>query len=589
METAAIYHRPESEFAFLYTKDTLRLRLKCRRGDLQEVAVIAGDPYDITQRKWYLDKTPMKKILSSQLHDFWEIEVSSPTSRLQYGFYLKGMEGLEAFYGDQGLYPYEENFLENPNLYFRMPYFQEIDRFKAPEWVKNTVWYQIFPERFANGDVENDPPGTLPWGSKAPDREDFFGGDLQGILDHLDYLVDLGINGIYLCPIFKAHSNHKYDTIDYFEIDPDFGDKALFKKLVQEAHQKGIRIMLDAVFNHMGDISKQWQDVIENGEKSPYVNWFHIHHFPVNDYIMTEVETAANLAYDTFAYTPHMPKLNTANPEVQAYLLKIATYWVKEFDIDGWRLDVANEVDHHFWKKFRQEVLAIKPDLYILGEIWHSSQRWLQGDEFHAVMNYAFTDNIKDYFVKGKIPLSRMISGMNEQQMLYQDRANEVTFNLLDSHDTARILTLAEENQDLTRSTLAFMFLQKGAPCLYYGTEVGMTGGDDPDCRKCMVWEKDLQDQQMLKFTKNLVAFRKNQAELLATGDLSWEMISDENNQVIFTRKNQQKILTAYFNEGLDTFEIMPQGKVVLEQNVAKSNGVYFLNNHGFVVTVHEV
>ncbi|KAF1297723.1 alpha-glycosidase [Enterococcus sp. JM4C] len=586
MNKSALYHRPESEYAFLYTKDTMRIRLRTEIGDVKKVSLIKGDPYLITFDKWYLDKTPMKKTLSTDLHDYWEIETDSKFHRLQYGFYVEGQDGTEVFYSDQGVFDYKEEFLEVANYYFRMPYFQEIDRFHSPEWVKDTVWYQIFPERFANGDQQNDPKGTLPWGSKLPDREDFFGGDLQGVIDHLDYLVDLGINGIYFCPIFKATSNHKYDTIDYFEIDPDFGDKKLFKQLVDEAHRRGIRIMLDAVFNHMGDYSPQWQDVIKNGPQSKYADWFHIHSFPVDDYDMTDIpETARNLSFDTFAFTPHMPKLNTANPEVQAYLLDIATYWIREFDIDAWRLDVANEVDHHFWKKFRTEVTALKEDFYILGEIWHSSQSWLQGDEFHAVMNYAFTDNIKDFFVNKKISPSKMVSGMNSQQLLYRDQTNEVTFNILDSHDTARILTICDGNKELAKATLTFMFLQKGSPCIYYGTEIGMLGDNDPDCRRCMIWEEDKQDLEMLDFTKELIKLRKDYSEVITYGDLEWQIVDDEKQQLMVSRTVGEKRLSAFFNESTQSVSLDSVGEVLISQNVTEDNsGIHQIGEHGFIV-----
>lgn len=538
MDTAAIYHRPESEYAFLYTNTRFRIRLRTRKNDIKKVYVLCGDPYTITTEKWYQKQRPMKKCLSTNVHDYWEIEVTSETRRLQYAFHVVGEDNTDCFYGDQGIFPYRENVITEPNFYFRIPYFHQIDRFTIPEWVKETVWYQIFPERFANGDKANDPEHTLPWGSKDPDREDFFGGDLQGVRDHLDYLTDLGVNGIYFCPIFKATSNHKYDTIDYYEVDPAFGDKKLLKNLIDEAHKRGIRIMFDAVFNHMGVHSPQWQDVLKNGEKSIYKDWFHIRFFPVDSYQMTDLpETAENIPYDTFAFTPFMPKLNTANPEVQKYLLDIATYWIKEFDIDGWRLDVANEVDHHFWKKFREAVTEIKPDIYILGEIWHSSQAWLQGDEFHAVMNYAFTDSIKDYFAKKKITASQMVSGMNHQQMLYRDQVNEGTFNLLDSHDTARILTLCQGNKELMKSVMAFMFLQKGSPCIYYGTEIGMTGEDDPDCRKCMIWEKEEQDLELFGFIKELVSLRKQLSKIISEGSTQWLIVYDREDKLYFTRE----------------------------------------------------
>lgn len=586
MDTAAIYHRPESEYAFLYTNIRFRIRLRTRKNDIKKVYVLCGDPYTITTEKWYQKQRPMKKCLSTNVHDYWEIEVTSETRRLQYAFHVVGEDNTDCFYGDQGIFPYRENVITEPNFYFRIPYFHQIDRFTIPEWVKETVWYQIFPERFANGDKANDPEHTLPWGSKDPDREDFFGGDLQGVRDHLDYLTDLGVNGIYFCPIFKATSNHKYDTIDYYEVDPAFGDKKLLKNLIDEAHKRGIRIMFDAVFNHMGVHSPQWQDVLKNGEKSIYKDWFHIRFFPVDSYQMTDLpETAENIPYDTFAFTPFMPKLNTANPEVQKYLLDIATYWIKEFDIDGWRLDVANEVDHHFWKKFREAVTEIKPDIYILGEIWHSSQAWLQGDEFHAVMNYAFTDSIKDYFAKKKITASQMVSGMNHQQMLYRDQVNEGTFNLLDSHDTARILTLCQGNKELMKSVMAFMFLQKGSPCIYYGTEIGMTGEDDPDCRKCMIWEKEEQDLELFGFIKELVSLRKQLSKIISEGSTQWLIVYDREDKLYFTRELEGQIIYVYFNQSKEPWVVEQENEVILSQNCQLlEDGKAEIRQYGFLI-----
>ena len=586
MDTAAIYHRPESEYAFLYTNTRFRIRLRTRKNDIKKVYVLCGDPYTITTEKWYQKQRPMKKCLSTNVHDYWEIEVTSETRRLQYAFHVVGEDNTDCFYGDQGIFPYRENVITEPNFYFRIPYFHQIDRFTIPEWVKETVWYQIFPERFANGDKANDPEHTLPWGSKDPDREDFFGGDLQGVRDHLDYLTDLGVNGIYFCPIFKATSNHKYDTIDYYEVDPAFGDKKLLKNLIDEAHKRGIRIMFDAVFNHMGVHSPQWQDVLKNGEKSIYKDWFHIRFFPVDSYQMTDLpETAENIPYDTFAFTPFKPKLNTANPEVQKYLLDIATYWIKEFDIDGWRLDVANEVDHHFWKKFREAVTEIKPDIYILGEIWHSSQAWLQGDEFHAVMNYAFTDSIKDYFAKKKITASQMVSGMNHQQMLYRDQVNEGTFNLLDSHDTARILTLCQGNKELMKSVMAFMFLQKGSPCIYYGTEIGMTGEDDPDCRKCMIWEKEEQDLELFGFIKELVSLRKQLSKIISEGSTQWLIVYDREDKLYFTRELEGQIIYVYFNQSKEPWVVEQENEVILSQNCQLlEDGKAEIRQYGFLI-----
>jgi glycosidase len=470
------------------------------------------------------------------------------------------------------------------NNYFRMPYFQEADRFKIPEWAKETVWYQIFPERFANGDPSNDPEGVLPWGSKNPDRQDFFGGDLQGVIDHLDYLVDLGINGIYFCPIFEAYSNHKYDTIDYLAIDPAFGDNDTFKRLVEECHKRGIKVMLDAVFNHMGDTSHQWLDVIKNGKDSPFADWFHINEFPVNYKEGENFEDAYDITYDVFAFTPHMPKLNTENPDVQDYLLKIARYWIEEFDIDAWRLDVANEVSHFFWKKFRQVCDEAKDDFYILGEIWHSSQRWLQGDEFHAVMNYAFTDAIIEYFVKDEISMTKMVSELNNQLMLYREQTNQVQFNILDSHDTPRLLTLARGDKDLMRQVMAFTYLQQGVPCLYYGDEIGLTGDMDPDCRKCMIWDEEKQDRDLLHFTQSLIKLRKDNQKVLSEGSLSWNWVSEEDGLIIFERELGAQRIIGIFNTGEDQLTLSRPDSILMEQFVQLEDETMIIDNKGFAI-----
>ncbi|MCY8024646.1 glycoside hydrolase family 13 protein [Bacillus sonorensis] len=537
MEYAAIHHQPFSSYAYSYDGRTVHIKIRTKKGDADQVRLMWGDPYAYTIES--ANEAQMKKIASTEVHDYWFAEVTPPYRRLQYAFVLTDRDHEDRFYGSSGVCPYHAKTLGPINDYFKFPFVHDIDTFQAPEWVKSTIWYQIFPERFANGREDLSPEGVLPWGSKEPDVNDFFGGDLQGIIDKLDYLEELGVNGIYLTPIFSAPSNHKYDTLDYYSIDQHFGDPALFRTLVDQLHRRGMRIMLDAVFNHIGSASPQWQDVLENGEQSRYKDWFHIHSFPVKEG-----------GYDTFAFTSDMPKLNTANPEVQTYLLDIALYWIREFDIDGWRLDVANEVDHAFWKTFRQAVLNEKPDLYILGEIWHNAEPWLRGDEFHGVMNYPFTAPMIDYFADSGISASQLAHRVNAHLMNGMQQANEAMFNLLDSHDTQRILTRCGHDEKKVRSLLAFMFAQTGSPCIYYGTEIGLDGGNDPLCRKCMVWEEDKQNQKMLKFMKRLIALRKHENALLTYGSLEWNLLDDRNDFISFSRAAGDKQLIYFFNQG---------------------------------------
>ncbi len=593
METAAFYHRPESEYCYIYAPGHVHVRLRTKKGDVAKVGFIKGDPFILHLKKWYEEELQMEKIASTDLHDYWMIDTDEYVKRMAYAFHIYGEDGSDVIYNDRGVYPYIKESLENSGLYFRLPYFHESDRFKAPEWVKETVWYQIFPERFSNGDKKNDPENVLEWDSRdVLTRTDFYGGDIQGIMDKLDYLQDLGINGLYLTPIFRAPSNHKYDTTDYYEVDPDFGDKALFRSFVEEAHKRGMRVMLDAVFNHIGAESTQWRDVAEYQEESRYKDWFFIKEHPVpsaeeiRNRPPETIEHVENLPYETYAYVPMMPKINTHNPEVQEYLLNIATYWIKEFDIDGWRLDVANEVDHAFWRKFNEACLAVKPDLYILGEIWTSSRSWLDGEQFHGVMNYSLVGNIIDYFVEKQIPTRKMANVLNEQLMQYRKQTQETMFNMLDSHDVPRILTMANGDIDLVKATLTFMFMMHGTPCIYYGTEVGMMGGADPQNRRCMVWDEEQQDRVMYDFTKELIAFRKEFQPLLSYGFLKWDIVLDEEKVVGVKRHIGDEALIAYFNQGEEDFTIEkdPNAKVVFGRRNTETETGSVLEPNGFSI-----
>lgn len=579
MNKAAIYHRPESEYAYLYDENTVHIRLRTAK-DITQVRLLYGDPYEVDGCKWNDESIEMTIVGITEEHFYWQVSVHPQYRRLKYGFHVISNKE-SCFFGDRGCYPFEEKYYTIPNFYFSLPYLHEIDRFKVPKWVTKTVWYQIFSERFANGNPKNDPDNVVKWESEDPTPFNFFGGDIQGIIDHLDYLESIGVNGLYLCPIFKATSNHKYDTEDYFLIDPHFGDAKLFKKFVQEAHRRGMRVMIDAVFNHMGDHSPQWQDIIEKGEQSVYKDWFHIHSFPVQYSKTDNPEVAKNLTYDTFAFTPHMPKWNTSNPEVQNYLLKVATYWIKEFDIDAWRLDVANEVDHHFWRKFHDACLELKPDFYILGEIWHSAQPWLQGDQFTGVMNYAYCENILQYFNHKDITSEQLVSVLNQQLMLYQQQVNAMNLNLLDSHDTPRIKWLLNGDMILEKQLLTFMFLQQGTPCIYYGTEIGMNGGADPCNRACMIWDESRWDMELLSFIKQLIDIRKQYSELLAMG--TWKMEVVESDHLKLVRSNQSTTMTAYFNRGKDWI-LDSEDEILIAQQYNQN----VLKDKGFVVILHQ-
>ncbi|GGB59052.1 glycoside hydrolase family 13 protein [Fictibacillus barbaricus] len=539
----AIYHRAGNNYAYAYDEKTLHIRLRTKKGDVDSVSLIHGDPYDWTKEGWQTSSSLMTLSGTDEYFDYYFIAIQPPYRRLRYGFEIKsGKETL--IYTEKGFY--EKAPFDDTAYYFCFPFLNAIDVFRAPSWVKDTVWYQIFPERFANGDTSNDPKGALLWASEEPQFNNFFGGDFQGVIDHIDHLVKLGVTGIYFTPIFKAKSNHKYDTIDYLEIDQQFGDKETFRELVKVCHENGIKVMLDAVFNHSGYYFEPFQDVLKKQEDSIYKNWFHLREFPI--------ETEPRPNYDTFAFVADMPKLNTENPEVREYLLNVARYWVEEFDIDGWRLDVANEVDHSFWREFRTAVKSVKPEAYILGEIWHDSMSWLQGDQFDAVMNYPFTNAALDFVAKEAIDAKAFAEKMTSVLHMYPENVNEAAFNLLGSHDTKRVLTFCDENKDKMKLLFLLMLTFKGTPCIYYGDEIGMTGGMDPGCRKCMEWDEEKQDKDLFGHIQSLLSLRKEFKVLANEGEMKF--LTAEGKTLAYERSKEQESVLVLINAGETVAEL---------------------------------
>ncbi|MGL4366534.1 MAG: glycoside hydrolase family 13 protein [Cetobacterium sp.] len=536
IDREGVLHIPKSNYAYAYNQNTLHIRIRTKKGDVDKVYLRIGDPYNWEEggldggnlngaeaSGWIGgENVSMKKELSTEYHDYWFCQYKPARKRVRYAFILENYSERILF-GEKIIDTLTKDIKENEwelsniSNFFSFPYLNKKDILDVPHWAKNTIWYQIFPERFCNGKPENSPKNVEPWGSK-PKYNNFMGGDLYGLYDKIDYLVELGITGIYLCPIFISSTNHKYDTIDYYKIDPHFGDEDIFKKIVERCHSKGVKVMLDAVFNHVSIEFPFWKDVIERESNSKYADWFVINKFPL-------YEENNKINYETFANVKEMPKLNLENLECREYFLKVACYWVEKFNIDAWRLDVCNEIDHKFWREFRERIKHIKKDFYILGEIWHDALPWLMGDQFDAVMNYPLSDAIIKFLLSDKkLEVEKFIYDLNKILISYPKNTNEVTFNLLDSHDTSRVLTSLKEDKDLLKIALLLLFFQSGSPCLYYGTEIGMSGEKNSfseNNRKCMVWEDDKQDRNLFKFIQKLIGIRKNNKEF-ETVDVQW-------------------------------------------------------------------
>lgn len=490
----AVHHSAAPPDAYPVGPFHLRVTLRARRGDLERAFVIYGDRYERPGREI---ATEMERAGEDERFDYFQATLTLEPPRFRYAFLLWGRK--------EQCWLCEKGFSDSRprDGFFQYPYIAPADLFDIPGWARGAVFYHIFPERFANGDPANDPPGTRPWRQERPRSDAFYGGDLKGILQRLDHIKALGVDAIYLNPIFRSPSNHKYDTADYYAVDPHFGTIGDFKELVAACHASGIRVVLDAVFNHCGSEFFAFKDVLEKGADSKYAGWFYLREFPVRTRPEPNYETFANGVWT-------MPKLRTENPEVREYLLGVARYWIEECDIDGWRLDVANEVDHAFWRDLRKVVRKAKPDCYIVGEVWHRALPWLLGDQFDGVMNYPVRDACVAFFAERTADALAFDRQLTRVRMAYPEPVNQASWNLLGSHDTARFLTLC--NGETRRAALAAVFLMTyvGAPVIYYGDEVGMGGETDPDCRRPMIWDPKQQNRELLALYRRLGEIRKS-------------------------------------------------------------------------------
>lgn len=412
----------------------------------------------------------------------------------------------------------------------------------VPEWVFDAVFYQIFPDRFANGDPANDPVNVQAWGA-PPTIRGFQGGDIRGVQQRLDYLADLGINALYFNPIFLASSNHRYNATDYYQIDPKLGSMADFRAFLNAAHARGIRVILDGVFNHCGRGFFAFNDILENQQDSPYRDWFHILHYPVDAY-------SAGDATDFIGWWKHksLPKFNTNHPPVRRYLLDVARYWVEQ-GIDGWRLDVPNEIDDDaFWAEFRHVVKTANPQAYLLGEIWDIQPRWVGENHFDGLMNYPVRSALLAA-INGTITVTSLAEQVERAAQAYPWENVLAMYGLLGSHDVERPATMLKNHLEHLKQAYAFLFAYPGAPAIYYGDEIGMEGGKDPDCRRAFSWDERSWNHDLRQWIQRLIVARKNTPALRRGG--MQRAICDESRSVYaFWRTLESEAVLAVFNFG---------------------------------------
>ena len=422
---------------------------------------------------------------------------------------------------------------------------------QVPDWVKDAVFYQIFPDRFNKSDSVEKPAILLRWNDPPHDQK-YHGGDLIGVLEKLDYLQNLGITAIYTTPVFQSASNHRYHTHDYYQVDPLLGGNAALRKLVDEVHRRDMKIVLDGVFNHSSRGFFQFNDVLENGPNSPWIDWFKIKGWPLAPY---NGKRPAN--FEGWNGNRSLPEFDTDHPEVREYIMRIAEFWIREYEIDGWRLDVAGEIETPgFWEEFRTRVRAVNPEAYIVSEIWTLSPEWVQGDKFDAHMNYPVTEAIVNF--AGQSHISEKISEHPEFQPrrnysaadfgkrigeildAYHWETTQVSLNLLDSHDTARMISIVQGDKASIRLATFFQMTYPGAPSIYYGDEIGIRGTQDYDrehadkhARWPMPWDQSNQDLEMFAFFKKAIALRQKYPAL-RSGE--FQQVAAEGKVFAFTR-----------------------------------------------------
>ncbi len=549
MEIASFRHQSDSRFCFSLDEHRVLLRLAVARSvSLHRVQVVFGDPMSFARSHRYAD---MALRHTDAGYHYYEIVLDVFPARLMYVFLVDG-ENRSCYFSESGLtdtYKFDLGFIsafqfvgENKNDFV----------VEKPSW-QGKVFYQIFPERFNNGLGPKSYVNT-PWNeaSLAHKYRAFLGGDLQGVIDKLDYLDDLGIEVIYLTPVHPSISNHKYDVLDYFDVDAGFGGKEVFHRLVEEAHRRGMKVMMDMVFNHCANGHPFFKDVILNGRQSKYHSWF---------FIDGDKPRRTPLNYRCFGTFAGMPKLNTNNKEVQSYLIEVASYWMEDFGVDGFRLDVSEGVSHDFWVRLKIALKEIDPEVLLVGENWLNSESYLGVNQLDSVMNYPFLGVTSGYVLRIR-DAKDTADALDGLLMRYKDGYSKMMLNILASHDVRRFLTLCGGDADLSLIGYAMMMFYWGHPMIYYGEEIFMQGAEDPDNRRGMQWDSKQFQSYRHSLFKELIRLRK--LPVLKAGDIE---IKEQDGLLMIARKYDGKTLKLYCN--MNEHGVRVAGKEILSNRYA--------------------
>ena len=529
----------------------------------------------------------LRKYAETDRFVFWGVQVEFRANVAKFSFAATTEDNLNLYLGTSGIANFispSEKWIYDSSIY---------QRHSIPDWVYGSVMYQVFPERFANGRSEINPENTVEWGS-VPTRLDFQGGDLYGVIDKLDHIESLGVNILYLNPIFLSGSTHKYDSWDHFKVDPTLGGDDGLRDLISNCHDRNIKVILDCSLNHVHPRHFAFQDIVKNGEKSEYKNWFTIFDYPVrlihrphlyaNTYKVgwdgneeeykrylekTFDETKVPVevrdddgpivepSYKAWWGVPDMPKVNFESKEARQWALDVTKHWIENFDIDGWRMDVAKELDFSFWKEFRDIAHKANKDTLLISEIFGDTSQWLQGDRFDGTMNYSFREAMTDYFATKRINNKEFADSLANLYSMYSFEALSSCQNLLSSHDVKRFLNRCGNEED---GILGAIFLQAtfpGIAGIYYGDEIGLGGADDPFNREPFPWHNEESwNSTILDYTKKLMNIKKS-SSIFKYG--RFELLDDNEQFVAFRRilKDESMLCIINRSKSNDDFNII--------------------------------
>lgn len=550
----AILHIPMSEYAHGRDETHYLFRIRAARGNIKECNFYYGDTA-CRQTPILFHRESMRVEASDELFDYFTVEMEGLYHRIYYYFELINEEEKQYYYADF----FREELVPDRSEYYKLPFNRREDIADIPGWAKQAVIYNIFPDSFATKyrylsgkTAEKNYSGHI--------VKSRLGGTIRGIEENADYLEGLGINCIYINPVFAAGEYHKYDTLDYKTVDPCFGTNEEFGQMVRTMHEHGIRVIIDGVFNHCGWQFPAFEDVVEKGQKSPYKDWFYRLKFPV----IRPENPEDTPDYECFAYERMMPKLNTSNEEVKARLLEAAVYWIREYDIDGWRLDVASEVDDGFWRDFRKAVKAVKPDSFLIGEVWETARHWLDGSQFDSTMNYDMRKHCTDFFAKGKLDAAAFDGRVCNMRMRYRKNLLYGQLNLLDSHDVSRFYSVCGEDTARFKLSVLFQMFFVGIPSVFYGDEQQIAGTGEEDYRQGMRWDTN---HPIFLFYRKAIAFRKSTA---AFWKGEYSTLTAEKGSMLygFARRYQKEEWHIYLNAGGETEELPAEtGRPVWSEN----------------------